>query len=344
MPPREGERPVYSLVVPIYNEEAVLPVLLHRLDRLAAQLDGPVEVIIVDDGSTDTSGIVAAARAKDDPRYRYLGLSRNFGHQIAISAGMDAASGDAVVVMDADLQDPPEVVLDLVAKWKEGFEIVYARRLSREGEGRLKRWTAGLFYRALRAVTAVDIPADVGDFRLVDRRVLEAFRAMPERDRFVRGMFAWLGFRQTAVTFHRAPRLAGRTSYSWSKMLRLAVDGMVGFSDAPLRLALWLGSIVSLCALAYGAHVVWLSFHHAALVPGWASTIVLLSLLSGVNLLMTGIVGLYVGRIHAEVKRRPLYVVGRAVGFPDESDAGAGRADNAGDAARSGAPRLRLAP
>jgi dolichol-phosphate mannosyltransferase len=317
MPARAGDQPVYSLVIPIYNEEAVLPMLLHRLDQLLDRLDAPAEVIFVDDGSRDTGGIVAAGRAKDDPRYRYIALSRNFGHQIAISAGMDVASGDAVVVMDADLQDPPEIVLDLIAKWKEGYEIVYARRLSREGEGRLKRWTASLFYRGLRKLTAVDIPADVGDFRLVDRKALDAFRAMPERDRFVRGMFGWMGFRQTAVSFHRLPRLAGRTKYSWSRMLRLAFDGIVSFSDVPLRLALWLGTLVSLGALAYGGYVVWLASHDTNLVSGWASTVVLLSLLAGVNLLMTGIVGLYVGRIHAEVKNRPLYVIRRAVGFAE---------------------------
>jgi glycosyltransferase involved in cell wall biosynthesis len=321
MPPRESARPIYSLVIPIYNEEAVLPVLLHRLDGLLARLDGPAEVILVDDGSRDTSGIVAAGRAKDDPRYRYLALSRNFGHQVAISAGMDVAAGEAVIVMDADLQDPPEVVLELIAKWKEGFEIVYARRRSREGESWFKRGTALLFYRLLRLVTKVDIPSDVGDFRLVDRKAVDAFRAMPERDRFVRGMFAWMGFRQTAVSFDRLPRLAGETGYSWSKMVRLAVNGVISFSDAPLRLALWLGTAVSLGAVGYGAYVIWLAFHDAALVSGWASTIVLLSLLSGVNLLMTGIVGLYVGRIHSEVKHRPLYVVGRAVGFPDEFEA-----------------------
>jgi dolichol-phosphate mannosyltransferase len=319
VPSRGSERPVYSLVIPIYNEEAVLPILLHRLDAILARLDGPAEVVIVDDGSRDLGGIVAAGRAKDDPRYRYLALSRNFGHQIAISAGLDVAEGDAVVVMDADLQDPPEVVLDLVAKWKEGFEIVYARRLTREGESRFKRWTAGLFYRVLRLLTPVDIPADVGDFRLVDRKALDAFRTMPERDRFVRGMFAWMGFRQAEVTFHRLPRHAGETGYGWTKMIRLALDGVISFSDAPLRLALWLGSAVSLGAAVYGAYVLWLSFDQAALVTGWASTIVLMSFLSGMNLLMTGIVGLYVGRIHSEVKQRPLYVVGRAVGFPADT-------------------------
>lgn len=317
MQPR-ATRPVYSLVIPLYNEAAVLPILLLRLDRLMGALDAPAEIILVDDGSTDTTGIVAAGRAKDDPRYRYLALSRNFGHQVAISAGMDYASGDAVVVMDADLQDPPEVVLDLVAKWKQGFEIVYALRLSRDGESRPKRWTASLFYRLIRALTHVEIPADVGDFRLVDRKAVDAFRAMPERDRFVRGMFGWMGFSQTAVPFHRLSRGAGATKYNWAKMIKLALDGIVGFSDVPLRLALWLGTLVSLGALGYGGYATLMAASGAHYVSGWASTIVLVSFLAGINLLMTGIVGVYVGRIHTEVKNRPLYVVGRAVGFPSD--------------------------
>lgn len=312
-------QPVYSLIVPIFNEEAVLPILLHRLDSLMQKLDGPAEVIIVDDGSTDAGSIVAAARARDDSRYRYLALSRNFGHQIAITAGMDVARGEAVVVMDADLQDPPEIVLELAATWRQGYEIVYAQRLSREGETRFKLWTAKLFYRFLRAMTKVDIPENVGDFRLVDRKALDAFKAMPERDRFVRGMFGWMGFRQTAVPFHRASRAAGKTHYPLAKMIRLAFDGIVSFSDMPLRLALWLGVAVSAGALAFGAWVVIEAMSNANFVAGWASTVVLLSFLSGVNLLMTGIVGLYVGRIHSEVKNRPLYVVGRAIGF--EADA-----------------------
>ena len=299
----------------------MLPILLHRLDRLLDALDGPAEVIFVDDGSRDTTGIVAAGRAKDDPRYRYLALSRNFGHQVAISAGMDHAAGDAVIVMDADLQDPPEVVLDLAAKWREGFEIVYALRLSRDGESAFKRWTAALFYRLIRALTAVDIPADVGDFRLVDRKAVDAFRAMPERDRFVRGMFGWMGFSQTAVPFHRLSRGAGTTKYNWRRMIKLALDGIIGFSDVPLRLALWSGTLVSLGALLYGIYVISMALSGAHVVSGWASTIVLVSFLAGVNLMMTGIVGVYVGRIHTEVKNRPLYVVGRAVGFAPEATA-----------------------
>jgi dolichol-phosphate mannosyltransferase len=324
--------PRYSLVIPIFNEEAVLPILLHRIDRLLEQLDGPAEVIIVDDGSTDAGGIVAAGRAKDDPRYRYVALSRNFGHQVAISAGMDHASGQAVVIMDADLQDPPEVVHELVAKWKEGYDIVSARRLSRSGESWFKRATASAFYRLVRALTSVDIPVDVGDFRLIDSKVLDAFCTMPERDRFVRGMFGWMGFRQTVVPFHRLPRSAGGTKYGWSKMMRLAVDGIISFSDIPLRLALWIGAGVSFAALAYGAYVTVLTLQGAShLVSGWASIIVLVSLLAGANLLMTGIVGLYVGRIHTEVKNRPLYVVGRAVGF------------ERGEAGRRGRPALARA-
>ncbi|HMN52446.1 MAG TPA: glycosyltransferase family 2 protein, partial [Xanthobacteraceae bacterium] len=199
--PTEGVR--YSLVIPVYNEEAVLPLLLHRLNTLLAQLDAKAEAIFVDDGSRDTSSIILEAKAKDDPRIRFIRLSRNFGHQIAITAGMDVAAGDAIIVMDADLQDPPEVILEMIARWKEGYDIVQARRLSRDGESAFKKKTAAIFYRLLGKLSSIDIPRDVGDFRLIDRKVLEAFQAMPERDRFVRGMFAWLGFRQCEVAFHR---------------------------------------------------------------------------------------------------------------------------------------------
>jgi glycosyltransferase involved in cell wall biosynthesis len=308
--------PRYSIVVPVFNEQAVLPVLLRRLDLLMQGLDGEAETIFVDDGSADCSAIILRAKAKDDPRYRYVGLSRNFGHQIAITAGMDVAAGDAIIVMDADLQDPPEVVGQMIGRWKEGYEVVYGRRLSRDGESRFKRWTASLFYKLLGRLSSVEIPRDAGDFRLIDRKVLEAFRAMPEQDRFVRGMFAWLGFRQTEVAFHRLPRLAGETKYPLLKMLRLAANGVIGFSDAPLRLAIWGGFAVSACAVLYGIDV---SIHWLAgdqsLVAGWASTIIVVSFLSGINMIMTGIMGLYVGRIHAEVKRRPLYIVSEKAGF-----------------------------
>jgi len=229
---------------------------------------------------------------------------------------MDAAQGEAVVVMDADLQDPPEVVDQLISKWKEGYDVVYARRLSRAGESRFKRATAHLFYRLLGSMSSVSIPADVGDFRLIDRKVLDALRQMPEQDRFVRGMIAWLGFRQTEVTFHRLERAAGETKYPLFKMVRLAMNAALGFSDAPLRLAIWCGLVVSGLALLYGVWVLvlWVT-NDNSLVAGWSSTILIVSLLCGINMLMTGIVGLYIGRIHAEVKRRPLYVVQKRFGF-----------------------------
>jgi polyisoprenyl-phosphate glycosyltransferase len=310
-------RPIsYSIVIPVFNEEAVLPVLLRRLDLLLAGLRKPAEAILVDDGSSDSSPIVLQALVKRDPRFRYIGLSRNFGHQVAITAGMDAAEGQAIIVMDADLQDPPEVVEQLIAKWEEGYDVVYARRLSRAGESRFKRATAHLFYRMLSRMASVGIPSDVGDFRLIDRKVLDALRQMPERDRFVRGMIAWLGFRQTEVAFHRPERAAGETKYPLFKMMRLAMNAALGFSDVPLRLAIWCGFSVSFLALLYGGSVVlrWMS-NDPHLVVGWSSTIVVVALLCGMNMLMTGIVGLYVGRIHAEVKRRPLYVVQKRLGF-----------------------------
>ena len=310
----------YSIVIPVFNEEAVLPILLRRLDLLFERFDAPAEAIFVDDGSSDCTPIILQALARRDPRYRYIGLSRNFGHQVAITAGMDAAKGDAIIVMDADLQDPPEVVEQMIAKWREGYDVVYARRLSRAGESPFKRATAHLFYKMLGRMSSVFIPPDVGDFRLINRRVLDALRAMPEQDRFVRGMVAWLGFRQAEVTFHRLERVAGVTKYPLWRMARLAVSAALGFSDAPLRLAIWCGLAVSGIALFYGAYVLtlWLS-KDPDLVVGWSSTIIVISLLCGINMLMTGIVGLYVGRIHAEVKRRPLYVVSAKVGFEDET-------------------------
>ena len=308
-------KPIYSLVLPIFNEEAVIPLLLRRLDELLARLDQPSEVIFVDDGSRDTSPIVLEAKVRADQRYRFVKLSRNFGHQIAITTGMERAQGDAVIVMDADLQDPPEIILEMIEKWKQGFEIVYAQRLSRDGESGFKRVTADLFYRLIERLGEVAIPRNVGDFRLVDRRALDAFLAMPERERFVRGMFAWIGFRQAVVSFHRPPRAAGETKYSLTKMLRLAANGIVSFSDAPLRIALWAGLAVSSLAMLYGLWVIGMWATGAHLERGWSSIIVLVTLLGGVNMLMTGILGVYVGRIYTEVKRRPLYIVDKAIGF-----------------------------
>lgn len=312
----------YSLVIPIYNETAVLPILLQRIRALLDGLDGPAEVIFVDDGSRDAGAVYLAEMAKQDSRLKLIRFSRNFGHQIAITAGMDAAAGEAVIVMDADLQDPPEVVFELVSKWKEGHDIVYARRVRREGETVFKKATAALYYRLLSRMTDVSIPRDVGDFRLVSRKALDAFRMMPERDRFVRGMFGWLGFSQTEVTYTRPPRAAGETKYPFWKMLRLAVHGIVSFSEKPLRFALWTGLAVSGISALTGLYAVLGWMFSDEVVTGWTSTVVIVSFLSGMNLLMTGVVGLYVGGIHAEVKRRPLYIVDEYIGFEDARIAG----------------------
>lgn len=323
----DAGQPVYSLVIPIYNEEAVLPLLMKRIKTLLDRLDAGCEAIFVDDGSRDTSALFLRAMSERDPRIRLIELSRNFGHQIAITAGMDAARGDAVIVMDGDLQDPPEVVFDLISKWKEGYEIVYARRVRRDGENLFKRATASAFYRLLSRVAAVDIPRDVGDFRLVGHKALDTFKRMPERDRFVRGMFGWMGFRQTAVPFERLARAAGETKYPFWKMMRLAVHGIVSFSEKPLRLALWAGLAISVLAGLIGVYAI-VAWSLGAVVDGWASTVVIVSFLSGINLMMTGIVGLYVGGIHAEVKRRPLYVVDRLTGFDEAIAAHAARHDD----------------
>jgi dolichol-phosphate mannosyltransferase len=314
-------RPTFSIIIPVFNEQAVLPLLFHRMDRLLDQLDGPAEVILVDDGSTDCSPIILQARATTDPRYRFLGLSRNFGQQLAMTAGLDAAQGDAVILMDADLQDPPEVVLQMIEKWREGFEIVYARRRTRAGESRFKLATAKLFYKLMSRIAAVDIPQNVGDFRLVDRKALDVFRSMREQDRFVRGMFAWVGFNQTAVEFDRDERAAGETKWPVSKLIRLAVNGLISFSDAPLRFALWMGMGVSCLGILYGLYVMVTRMVRDDYVPGWASTIVVVAFLGGANMLLTGIMGLYIGRIHNEVKRRPLYIVAKATGFDAETAA-----------------------
>ena len=306
-------RPRYSFVVPVFNEEAVLPVLLRRLDLSMRDLDGPAEAVLVDDGSTDCSAVVLRETARSDPRFRYIRLSRNFGHQVAISAGMDAARGDAVIVMDADLQDPPEVVAEMIARWKEGYEVVYGRRLSREGESRWKTLTASLFYRLLTRLSSVDIPRDTGDFRLIDRKVLEAFRAMPERDRFVRGMFAWLGFRQTEVAFHRLPRLAGETKYPLRKMMRFALDALTGFSSAPLKLASLAGlalSVGSLLLILYIAYS-WLSGRS---IQGWTSLMLVVVVLGAVQMFVLALMGEYIGRLYNEAKQRPLYIVQEVAG------------------------------
>ena len=305
----------YSLVVPVFNEEETLPELLRRLSALLEQMDGECEVIFVDDGSSDRSYELMAAGRETDPRFKLIRLSRNFGHQIAVTAGLDAATGNAVIVMDADLQDPPEVAIDLAARWREGYDVVYAVREERRGESRFKRATAKLFYRTFRRMTDVDVPLDVGDFRLVDRRALDAFRSMRETNRYVRGMFSWIGFRQVGVPFRREERFAGETKYPFGKMVKFATDGVVSFSAAPLRLALKIGFAVAGLSFLMGAVFLVSKILGLYSVPGLASIAVFVAFLGGIQLFLLGIVGEYIARIHDEVKGRPLYLVRDAEGL-----------------------------
>lgn len=305
----------YSIVIPIYNEEESFPVLVKRLREVMDQLDGPVEVVLVDDGSRDLSYELMVAANREDPRFKVLQLSRNFGHQIAITAGMDVAAGQAVIVMDADLQDPPEVILQMAARWQEGYEVVYALREHREGETLFKRKTATIFYGIQRRLAEIDQPMEVGDFRLVDRKALDAFLQMRERNRYVRGMFAWVGFKQTAVPYTRASREAGESKYPLRKMARLAIDGFVGFSTAPLRFALTLGLLMAAASVAYGIVAIVLKLAGLSLVSGYASLLVTITFLGGVQLTVIGMVGQYVARIYDEARARPLYLVREARGF-----------------------------
>ena len=301
--------PTYSIVIPVFNEEKVLPVLHGRLLPLLDQLDGDAEVILVNDGSSDQSYRIIRDLHERDPRFRVVNLARNFGHQIAITAGIDLAAGQAVVIMDADLQDPPEVVLEMAAKWREGYEIVYGVRTDRSTDSWRKRVTAKLFYKLLGKLSDIKIPAEVGDFRLVDRRAVEAFKSMREGSRYVRGMFAWMGFRQIGVPYARQERAAGTTKYTLGKMLRLATDGVVGFSRAPLRLVLHGGLLVAAFALLAAVTAVGLFVSGIYLVPGWASVVVAVTFLGGTQLAVMGMIGEYLGRTYEEAIDRPLYVV-----------------------------------
>jgi len=305
-----------SVVIPCMNEEEVLRETNRRLVAVLEGISLNLEIVYVDDGSTDSTPALLRELRAHDSRIRVIRFSRNFGHQVAITAGLEHASGDAVAIIDADLQDPPEVILDFVAKWLDGYDVVYGVRTEREGETVFKLWTAKLFYRFISHLSDTRIPLDTGDFRLMDRRVVDALLSMPERDRFVRGMVSWLGFSQTAVEYRRAPRLAGVTKFSLFKMVRFALDGIFSFSTLPLRLATWTGFAASGLAI-FGIVVVLLErfFGVVGLVRGWSSAMIAELFIGGVQLICMGLIGEYVGRIYGESKRRPLYIVQERMGF-----------------------------
>jgi glycosyltransferase involved in cell wall biosynthesis len=307
-------RPKLSVVIPVFNEAETIPELDRRLKALFLGLEslgGAWETVFVDDGSSDRSADLLDELARDEPRYKIIGFSRNFGHQIAITAGIDRAEGDAVVVMDADLQDPPEVVQQMLDKVREGYDVVYGVRKRRQAETIFKRATAAAFYRLIRAMTRVQIPADAGDFRLMTRPVVLAMRALREQHRFVRGMVAWVGFRQTAVYYDREARFAGETKYPLRKMLRFAIDGITSFSVLPLRMATWLGLFAGGAATLVGIWLFFVKFLHLGAVPGWTGIMVAVTFGFSAQFVMTGILGEYIGRIYEEIKRRPLYIATR---------------------------------
>jgi dolichol-phosphate mannosyltransferase len=307
-------RPKLSVVIPVFNEQETIPELDRRLQALFQSLTAVGEyweTVFIDDGSKDRSAELLAELARNEPRYKVIGFSRNFGHQIAITAGIDRADGDSVVVMDADLQDPPEVVQQMLDKVAEGYDVVYGVRKRRAAETIFKRATAAAFYRLIRAMTRVEIPADAGDFRLMTRPVVLAMRALREQHRFVRGMVAWVGFRQTAVYYDREARFAGETKYPLRKMLRFAIDGITSFSVLPLRMATWLGLFAGSLTVIVGIWLLFVKFLHLGAVPGWTGIMVAVTFGFSAQFVMTGILGEYVGRIYEEIKRRPLYIATR---------------------------------
>lgn len=306
---KTSDTPALSVVVPIYNEEAIIPELYERLSKAVSAITSSYELIFINDGSKDQSLAELLKLTQQDTRVFYINFSRNFGHQIAVSAGLDACRGEAVVIIDGDLQDPPELIPELYTKYNEGYEVVYAKRRERKGEGAFKKYTAKWFYRILRGITNIDIPLDTGDFRLVDKKVVNYLKQMPEQNKFLRGQIAWLGFKQTAVLFDRDKRKYGKTGYPLSKMLRFAMDGITGFSDIPLQLVTRLGLTISLLSFLIIMYAVYSHFVLHRTITGWTSLIISSMFIGGVQLISIGIIGEYISRINKNVLKRPLYII-----------------------------------
>lgn len=302
----------YSVIAPIFNEKENLPELYRRVKGVMDKTSKPWELILVDDGSSDESSDMIRALAKKDKRVRPVIFARNFGHQVAVTAGLDYSRGDAVVIIDADLQDPPELILEMAKKWREGYEVVFAVRAEREGESWFKLWTASLFYRLIYRITDVKIPLDTGDFRLMDRKVVNVMNTMRERHRFLRGMSAWVGFKQIGVEYKRAARSAGETKYPFRKMLRLAINAVTGFSYFPLQVATFFGFFSAGIAILAMPVVIYLRASGSQAFFGQASTLLAVLFLGGVQLISLGILGEYIGRLYDEAKGRPLYIVREA--------------------------------
>lgn len=316
--PRTSESSMkLSVVIPVLNEESNIRILYDRMTAQLTQLAHESELIFVDDGSSDSSAAKIASLRQADSRVKLLSLSRNFGHQIALTAGMDYANGDAVIVMDADLQHPPELLAELVKHWKEGFEVVYTVRHTTEDAGWLKRITSKLFYRFFRALSGIDLPSNAADFRLLDRTVVNAFRQIRERTRFLRGLTRWAGYRSIAIPYEAAPRQSGRSKYRLRGMIRFAIDGVVSFSATPLYVAIYFGLVLALMGFGYMVYVLYARFVTHNVVPGWTSLIILVTLVGGIQLILMGIIGIYIGKIYEEVKQRPLYLIQKSLGLDE---------------------------
>ncbi|OXM87461.1 glycosyltransferase family 2 protein [Paenibacillus rigui] len=316
----------YSVIVPMFNEQEVIVETYRRLKCVMDTLGEPYELLLVNDGSRDRTAEIVNGIIENDANVKMISFARNFGHQVAISAGMDHAQGQAVVVIDADLQDPPEVIVSMIGKWKEGYDVVYGKRVERRGETWFKRVTAHGFYRLLKALTSVDIPVDTGDFRLIDRKVCDVLKSLTERNRYVRGLVSWVGFRQTSVEYIREERWAGETKYPLGKMLRFALDAITSFSYKPLKLAGYLGFTLSAVSFLYLMIIMYQKLFTDTTITGWASIVAVNLFFNGVMLIILGIIGEYIGRIYDESKGRPLYIIRDKSGY----GAGTGARGNPG--------------
>ena len=313
--------PQYSLVIPIYNEQETILELYSRVSAVMDRLDGTVELVLINDGSRDKSLQLIREIHQQDQRVCYLSFARNFGHQIAVTAGLNFARGQIVIVLDADLQDPPELIPDMVEKWRQGYQVVYAQRTQRHKESWFKRFTAYTFYRILKSLADVEIPTDTGDFCLMDRQVVDVLNSMPERNRYIRGLRAWVGFQQTAIGFERDPRFAGDVKYNFRKSLALGINGIVSFSKVPLRLSTYVGLLSAVIAIIMALLVIyWRFFAGSSTLTGYAALIVAVFFIGAVQLVSIGILGEYIGRIYEEIKGRPLYTLAEVGGFDKKSE------------------------
>ncbi|MCC5627992.1 glycosyltransferase family 2 protein [Nostoc sphaeroides] len=312
--------PKYSLIVPIYNEEEIIPELYRRLSAVMNRLDGVVELILINDGSRDRSLQLLRELHQKDSRICYLSFARNFGHQIAVTAGLNFVRGQVIIILDADLQDPPELIPDMIEKWRQGYQVVYAQRTQRLKERWFKRFTAYFFYRILKKLADVEIPTDTGDFCLMDRQIVDILNSMPERTRYIRGLRSWVGFEQTAIRFERNPRFAGEVKYTFSKSLALAINGLVSFSIVPLRLSTYLGLVAAAAAIFMALLILyWRLFLPHSPLTGFTIILMAIFFLGSVQLVSVGILGEYIGRIYEEVKARPLYTLAEVGGFYHKS-------------------------